>query len=109
MNWARIREKIGRLWGATTTFVLAISVAVLPVLQGLDQDFVHGHPVLMWAMVVLGVTAALARVLAPPPPSVPIHIDDQVDVDRQMGMVTITKAAHIPANVVSKEAGEPAQ
>ncbi len=104
--FARIREKISRLWGATTTLILALAVAVLPILQGLDPDFVHAHPTLMWAMLILGVVSAVARVFAPPPPSVAIHTADAVDVDHLTGTVTIVKAAPIPADVVSKAAGE---
>jgi hypothetical protein len=104
--WDKIRESVGRLWGATTTLVLAISVAVLPILQGLDPEFVHAHPAIMWATMLLGIISAAARVIAPPPPSVPIHTGDAVDVDRVMGTVMVTKAAEIPASVVSKAAGE---
>lgn len=106
MNWARIREAIGKLWGATTTLVLSVGVAVLPILQGLDQDFVHAHPFLMWTVIILGAAVAVLRVVAPPPPSVPIHIDDEVEVDHASGTVTVTKATAIPAGVVTKAAGE---
>lgn len=106
MSIARIREAVGKLWGMTTTMVLSIGVAVLPILQGLDQDFVHAHPALMWTIIVLGIVVAVARIVAPPPPSVPIHIDDAVEVDQAAGVVTIAKATAIPAGVVSKLPGE---
>jgi hypothetical protein len=106
MNWARVREAIGRLWGATTTLVLSIGVAVLPILQGIDPDVVHAHPALMWAILLLGVGVTVLRVIAPPPPAVPIHIDDAVEVDHLTGTVTVTKATAIPAGVVNKAAGE---
>lgn len=105
MNWPRIQEAVGRVWGTTTTLVLAISVAVLPVLDGIDQQFVQAHPQIKTAAVILGLVAAVARVLAPPPPSVPIHIDDAVHVDRDAGTVTVVKATDIPSNVVTKAAG----
>lgn len=106
MSWSRIRESLGKIWGATTTLILSIGVAVLPILQGLDPDFVHAHPALMWGILILGIAVAALRVIAPPPPSVPIHIDDQVEVDRAAGTVTVTKAASMPADVVTKAAGE---
>lgn len=105
MSLARIKESIGKVWGATTTLVLSLGVAVLPILQGLDPDFVHAHPALMWGILILGIAVAALRVIAPPPPAVPIHIDDAVDVDHLTGTVTIAKAEPIPADVVSKPAG----
>lgn len=106
MILARIREAVGKLWGATTTLVLSIGVAILPLMQGIDPDVVHAHPALMWTILILGIVVTVLRVIAPPPPSVPIHIDDRVEIDHDANTVTVTKAAAIPVDVVTKAAGE---
>lgn len=102
MSWARIRESIGKVWGATTTLVLSLSVAVLPVLQGLDPDFVKAHPALMWASMIIGIVATVMRVIAPPPPHVTIHADDHVTVDHDTQTVTVAKVAPISAAVEAR-------
>jgi hypothetical protein len=104
----RIREAVGRVWGASTTYVLAFSVAVLPVLQGIDPDLMVQFPAIKWAIAVIGLAAAVARVLAPPPPSVKIRAEDAVMVDREAGVVTIAKGSgKLPDQVADKAAGEP--
>lgn len=95
----KFRETLGRVWGKTTTLVLALSVSVLPVLQGIDPDFVKAHPSFTWAMVILGIGAAVARAFAPPPPALAIHSDDVVEVDHSAGTVTVTKSSPIPEEI----------
>jgi hypothetical protein len=106
MDFARVRETVGKVWGQTTTLALAVGGAALPVLQSADPSFVQDHPVVKTTVVVVGVGVAVLRVVAPPPPSVPIHIDDAVTVDHDAGTVTVTKPAAIPAGIVTKAAGE---
>lgn len=108
MTWARFRESVGKMWGATTTFLLTAGVAVQPILQEIDPTIVKDAPWLKWVLLGSGLAMALLRAFAPPPPSVPIHIDDDVEVDHELGTVTVTKAKidSIPADVVSKAAGD---
>lgn len=106
MIWARIRESIGKIWGATTTLLLAAGAAIDPILQGIDPAILQSAPWLKWVVFGLAIAMALLRVFAPPPPALPIHIDDQVEVDHAAGTVTVTKATAMPANVVTKAAGE---
>lgn len=106
MTWARFREGIGRVWGATTTFLLTAGMTVQPLLEQVDPTIAKDLPWLKWVLLGLGVGTALLRAFAPPPPSIPIHIDDDVEVDHNFGTVTVTKAGAIPANVVSKAAGD---
>ena len=103
--WARFKEIIGELWGATTTTALAILVAAIPALQAIDAALLP-----LWARISIamtGVVVAVLRVVAPPPRSVTIRKDDAVVVDHAEGTITVTKAAVIPDGIETKAAGEP--
>lgn len=101
-----IRETIGALWGKTTTLVLSIGVAILPVLQTIDPAMLQANPRLKWIIVIVGIVVAVLRIVAPPPPAVVIKKDDAVSVNRDAGTVTIAKAADIPKGITDKAAGE---
>lgn len=106
MSLVRIREAVGRIWGQATTMLLALAIAVQPVLQALDPTIAQRVPWLPWVLLGLAVGIPVLRILAPPPPSVPIHIDDQVVVQDDK-TVTITKATAVPAGITDKVAGQP--
>lgn len=101
-----IKEWVSGLWGKTSTLLLAIGVAILPVLQTIDPAMLDSMPWLRTLIIVTGLLVAVLRVLAPPPPSVPIKTEDAVIADHANGTITIAKAGAIPANITDKPAGE---
>lgn len=104
--WTRVAEFIGGLWGKTTTALLAIGIAIAPVLQALDPETYATVPWLKWVSIGVAFGVPILRAIAPPPPSVAIHTADQVVVDHEAGTVTVTKASAIPDGIVTKAAGE---
>lgn len=103
----KFKAFIGNLWGRTTTFLLSAGVIVLadPNVQALAAQF----PIVARGVQMLGLMMLVARLSAPPPPSVAIKKDDDVFVDHETGVIAITKAdAAIPAGIISKPAGEAA-
>ena len=105
---SRIADWIGNIWGRASTILLAIGMAILPILQGIDRNFTSEHPTITWLIIVIGVMVAVLRVIAPPPPTVPIKRGDAVAVDHDAGTIVVTKAEPIPATLMSKLPGEKA-
>lgn len=71
----RAREMVGALWGATTTVTLAVGGALMAVKA--DPDFAPYltevtamFPWLPKAIAIAGLTAAVLRLAASPPPKV---------------------------------------
>jgi len=81
-------------------------VAILPVLQAIDPTIIASVPWLKWAMILVSLAVVVLRVVAPPPPSVPIKAADAVVVDPVLNTVTIAKATDMPGDVVTKAIGE---
>lgn len=104
MTFAEVREAVGKIWGTTTTIGLGLGAAALPVLQNVDPQLVTDHPSIRVGIFGVGVGVAVLRVVAPPPPSVPIHLADAVNIDGNA--VTIVKDAGVPAHIVDKAPGE---
>lgn len=96
------REAFGLAWGKATTVALAVGVAVMavPLPPNLEVP-----AALRWALFGVAVVVAVLRQVAPPPPAVTIKRDDAVDVNHVTGIVTITKAEGLPADMRSKAAG----
>lgn len=107
MSLARIKEVIGDLWGRVSTLLLTLGIAVLPALQMIDPTMLADNPWLKYVVIGISVLVAALRVIAPPPPSVPIKPDDSVVVDHATNTVTVTKAEPMPgAAAAAKLAGE---
>ena len=104
----KVKEVVGDAWGRVSTVLLALGIAILPVLQTIDPTFLAQNPWLKWTVIVVSLAVATLRIMAPPPPSVAIKTADAVTVDAVAGTVTIAKAAvaSIPTDVVSKPAGQ---
>jgi hypothetical protein len=105
---SRIADWIGNIWGRASTILLAVGMAILPILQGIDRSFTSEHPVITWAIIIIGVTVAVLRVIAPPPPAVPIKRGDAVSVDHDAGTIVVTKSEPIPATLMNKLPGQKA-
>ena len=103
---AWIKEAIGDAWGRVSTVLLALGIAILPVLQTIDPTILALNPWLKWTVIIVSLAVATLRIMAPPPPSVAIKTADAVRVDTVSGIVTIEKATAVPADVVSKPAGQ---
>ncbi len=75
--WAKIRAKLGNIWGEFTTQTLAV-IGVIQYVTGLQdvKTLLAGQP---WvgtattALLVLNIAAILLRRYSPPPPSVAIQ------------------------------------
>lgn len=104
IDWRRVRQALGRIWGREMTMLLAIGNSIVPIVHGLSPDLLQDHSVL-WGIVAFDVVIAVLRVVAPPPPAVSIHIDDEVSVDHDTGTVMVTKASGVPAGIADKPAG----
>jgi hypothetical protein len=104
----RLADFIGNLWGRASTVLLAVGLAVLPILQGIDRDFVREHPAVTWAIIVLGVLVAVLRVVAPPPTQIVVRRGDAMEVDHDTGTIVVTKADPIPPTLLSKLPGDKA-
>ena len=102
--WIHIKAWVADLWGMTTTMVLAILVAAVPALNAIDAALLPAWAKLCIALAGVGV--AVLRVVAPPPPAIPVKQADSMVVDHAQGTITISKAEDIPATTVSKLAGE---
>lgn len=103
--FTKIRQFIGNVWGHTTTQLLALAVAVQPVIAAADPSLVATYPWLRWAVLGMAIAIAALRVWAPPPQSIVVKQGDSMNVDHANNLITIATAADIPASVVSKEAG----
>lgn len=103
----QIKDFIANLWGKTSTLLLAIGVAILPVLQTIDPTMLESMPWLRTLVIVVGVGVAVLRVIAPPPPAVTIKKDDAVSVMSDQTVV-ITKAEGLPAKIVDQDPGKAA-
>ena len=102
----RIKEIIGNIWGATTTQMLGLLVAIQPVLMAVDPSLLRDAPWLRWVIFAVSVSVMALRFLAPPPPKVTIEKADKVSVNQREQTVTVTKAKPIGDTVWSKSAGE---
>ena len=101
---ADLRAAIGRLWGATTTHLLAFLIMIQPILQGVDPTLLT--PTMRYAILGVAIAAVFLRVFCPPPPHVTVETADAMHVDHDAGIITIAKEAPIPSSMVSKAAGE---
>lgn len=66
MNWSKVRELAGKVWGATTTIVLALSVGVMGAMADpqVGPGLTAMAPWLPKVAIVLGGVAAVIRAVA---------------------------------------------
>lgn len=102
MDFGRIVEAAGLVWGRATTIALAAGAAILaiPLPAALEPDWIK------WSLFAVAVAVGVLRAVVPPPQAATILRDDAVHIDRVANTITIAKAADIPADMQSKAAGD---
>lgn len=98
---AQTRRFIGSLWGHTTTQLLALLVAVQPVIGATDPTLISSVGWLRWMPLGIACGIAVLRVVCPPPPSIPVQPEDRVHIDADNGTIAISKPdiSTVPAAV----------